>query len=219
VRWIKSHGWKVAAILAGLWVFAAVGIAGRGLATPAPRTPGDLAVVFGNALNEDGQPKPVLTARLQAALACYQAGMCRNLLVSGGIDGPGLNEATAMRDWLVGHGVPASRTFVDEQGDNTLLTVRHTVDSMRLHQWTSVVVVTQFYHQPRVMLTFGQSGVDQVTGLYPHTFLFRDIYSSWREVPAFAFYATRLGSDPDAQAISIRPMLYLQSLWHKLVTR
>lgn len=215
MRWIKSRGWKVVAALAGVWVLAAIGVACWGLSTPAPRTPMDLAVVFGNALKEDGQPKPVLAARLQAALACYQNGVCRNLLVSGGIDGPGLNEATAMRDWLVTRGVPSDRIIVDDQGDNTLLTVRHTADSMHQHQWSSVVVITQFYHQPRVMLTFGQSGIGQVTGLYPHTFLIRDIYSSWREVAALAFYATRLGNDPDAEAISIRPMLYLQSLWHR----
>ncbi len=217
MRWIKLWGWKVAAVLASLWVLAALGVACWGLSTPAPRTAADVAVVFGNALDEDGQPKPVLTARLQAALGCYQAGQCRNVLVSGGIDGPGLDEAAAMNAWLLARGVPAANVFVDNEGDNTLLTVRHTVEKMRQRHWGSVVVITQFYHQPRVMLTFGQSGIEDVTGLYPHTFLWRDIYSSWREVPALAFYATRLGHNPEAEAVSIRPMLYLQALWRKWV--
>ncbi len=180
-----------------------------------PGEPADVAVIFGNALDETGAPKPVLAARLDVGVRCYRAGQCPAFLVSGAIDGPGLNEATAMRDYLVARGVPADRIAVDDQGDNTLATAQHTLAYMQAHHVSRVLIVSQYYHLARARLAFERVGIARanISAAYPHRFQWRDVYSSWREVPAYAMYAVRLWANPDAQPRSFRPMLYLMSLF------
>ncbi|MCA8201173.1 YdcF family protein [Burkholderia sp. AU33545] len=204
---------RVLAAFACLWIVAAVVLVGTGMRMPSE--PADVAVIFGNALDDGGAPKPVLAARLDVGVRCYRTGQCPAFLVSGAIDGPGLNEATAMRDYLVARGVPADRIAVDDQGDNTLATAQHARAYMQAHRMSRVLIVSQYYHLARARLAFERVGIApaNIFAAYPHSFQWRDIYSSWREVPAYAIYALRLWLDPDARPMSFRPMLYLISLF------
>ncbi|EKS9800906.1 YdcF family protein, partial [Burkholderia cepacia] len=160
-------------------------------------------------------PKPVLAARLDVGARCYRTGQCPAFLVSGAIDGPGLNEATAMRDYLVARGVPADRIALDDQGDNTLATAQHTLAYLQAHRVSRVVIVSQYYHLARARLAFERVGIARadISAAYPRRFQLRDVYSSWREVPAYAVYAVRLWVNPDARPVSFRPMVYLMSLF------
>jgi len=172
-----------------------------------------MAVIFGNALKQDGTPKPILAARLDVGASCFQAGDCPTLFVSGGIDGPGLDEAVAMRDYLLARGVPADRIIVDNQGDNTLATARNAVRYMQEHEMSRVMLVSQYYHLPRAQLAFESVGAKQVYGAFPRSFRLKDLYSSWREVPAYAVYYIRLTLNPDSEPISFRPLLFLLRLF------
>jgi len=203
---------KLAALtVAIVWISAAAIICIRGISIPYDKA--DIAVIFGNALYDDGTPKPILASRLDVAVNCYQTGYCARLFVSGSIDGPGLDEASAMRNYLLARGVPADRIIVDNKGDNTLATARNVVDYIREHQISRVMLVSQYYHLARAQLAFERVGVPQVYGAFPHSFQLRDLYSSWREVPAFAVYSVRLALDPDSKPISFRPMQFLLSLF------
>ncbi|WP_041490722.1 YdcF family protein [Burkholderia cepacia] len=204
---------RVLAVIACLWIAAAVAIVVTGMRIPGE--PADVAVIFGNALDDNGAPKPVLAARLDVGVRCYRAGQVPAFLVSGAIDGPGLNEATAMRDYLVARGVPADRIAVDDQGDNTLATAQHTRAYMQAHRISRVLIVSQYYHLARARLAFERVGIERanIFAAYPRGFQLRDVYSSWREVPAYAIYALRLWLNPDARPISFRPMLYLLRLF------
>lgn len=196
--------------VAGLWAVAAVFICVVGASIPYDRT--DMAVVFGNALEADGTPGRVLTSRLDVALNCYRSDQCATFFVSGGIDGPGLDEAAAMRDYLVAGGVPADRIVVDNKGDNTLATARNAVAYMRDHGTSRVMLISQYYHLARAKLAFERAGASDIYAAFPHSFQLRDVYSSWREVPAYAVYGIRLALDPNSKPVSFRPLLYLQSL-------
>ncbi|WP_175887750.1 YdcF family protein [Burkholderia contaminans] len=204
---------RLLAVVASLWIVAAVALVAYGMRTPSE--PADVAVIFGNALDEAGAPKPVLAARLDVGVRCYRTGQCPTFLVSGAIDGPGLNEATAMRDYLVARGVPADRIVVDDQGDNTLATAQHTLAYLQAHHVSRVLIVSQYYHLARARLAFERVGIARadISAAYPRRFQLRDVYSSWREVPAYAVYAVRLWVNPDARPVSFRPMLYLMSLF------
>ncbi|WP_367188660.1 YdcF family protein [Burkholderia sp. Ed8] len=212
-RSLAARAGRLLAVFACLWGAAAIAIVAYGMRMPGE--PADVAVIFGNALDETGAPKPVLAARLEVGVRCYRAGQCPAFLVSGAIDGPGLNEATAMRDYLVARGVPAGRIAVDDQGDNTLATAQHTLAYMQAHHVSRVLIVSQYYHLARARLAFERVGIARanISAAYPHRFQWRDVYSSWREVPAYAMYAVRLWANPDAQPRSFRPMLYLMSLF------
>ncbi|WP_241301914.1 YdcF family protein [Burkholderia stabilis] len=204
---------RLLAVIACIWAAAAVVLVVSGMRMPSEAT--DVAVIFGNALDETGAPKPVLAARLDAGVSCYRTGQCPAFLVSGAIDGPGLNEATAMRDYLVARGVPADRIAVDDQGDNTLATAQHTLAYLQAHRVSRVLVVSQYYHLARARLAFERVGIarENISAAYPRRFQLRDVYSSWREVPAYTVYAVRLWLNPDARPVSFRPMLYLMSLF------
>ncbi|MBN3842311.1 MULTISPECIES: YdcF family protein [Burkholderia] len=212
-RGLFARAGRLLAVIACLWVAAAIALVAYGMRMPSE--PADVAVIFGNALDETGAPKPVLAARLDVGVRCYRTGQCPAFLVSGAIDGPGLNEATAMRDYLVARGVPADRIAVDDQGDNTLATAQHTLAYLQAHRLSRVLIVSQYYHLARVRLAFERVGIARgnISAAYPGRFQLRDIYSSWREVPAYAVYAVRLWVNPDAKPVSFRPMLYLMSLF------
>ena len=107
---------RALAVCACLWVVAAVALVGYGIRMPS--APCDVAVIFGNALDDSGAPKPVLAARLDVGVQCYRTGQCPAFLVSGAIDGPGLNEATAMRDYLVARGVNAAIFRIEGRGSH-----------------------------------------------------------------------------------------------------
>ena len=192
---------RLLAVVACVWIVVAVALVAYGMRMPSEAA--DVAVIFGNALDETGAPKPVLAARLDVGVRCYRTGQCPALLVSGAIDGPGLNEASAMRDYLVARGVPADRITVDDQGDNTLATAQHTLAYLQAHRVSRVLIVSQYYHLARA----------DISAAYPRRFQLRDVYSSWREVPAYAVYAVRLWANPDARPVSFRPMLYLMHLF------
>lgn len=196
--------------LALAWAIAAIGLCVRGLTMPDGHA--DLAVVFGNALTDEGAPTPVLRARLDSAVQCYRSGKCPRLFVSGSIDGPGLDEAAAMRNYLLTHGVPDDCIVTDHVGDNTLATARNAVAFMREHNLSRVVLVTHYYHLPRTAYAFERAGAPQVFGAPAHALTLRDLYSSWREVPAYVIYRVRLGLNPDAPPVSFRPMLFLFNL-------
>ncbi|SAK66264.1 hypothetical protein AWB76_03799 [Caballeronia temeraria] len=203
----------VAGAITLCWLVAAALICLRGVTMPFDGA--DVAVVFGNALAVDGTPKPILAARLDTAVKCHRAGLCPVLFVSGSIDGPGLNEATAMRAWLIGHGVKQNAIVVDEHGDNTLASARNAVAFMREHRMTRVMLVTQYYHLPRARLAFERAGAAVVLGAFPHRFRAMDVYSSWREVPAYAVYFARLALDENAKPVSFRPVRFLMRLFSK----
>jgi len=210
------HRWLARLLKSGIalvivWVLAAVFISARGIYSRYDKA--DVAVIFGNALREDGTPKPILASRLDVGVSCFQAGDCPKLFVSGGIDGPGLNEATAMRDYLVARGVPAGRIIVDDQGDNTLATAHNAMRYMQENGISRVMLVSQYYHLPRAQLAFERVGAQQVYGAFPRSFRLLDLYSSSREVPAYVVYAIRLAINPDSTPISFRPWLFLMKLF------
>ena len=74
------------------------------------------------------------------------------------------------------------------------------------------MLVSQYYHLARAQLTFERLGASQVYGTFPRSFQIRDVYSSWREVPAFAVYGVRLALNPDSKPVSFRPLQYLLGL-------
>lgn len=151
----------------------------------------DVAIVLGNTVYRDGSPSPRLAARLDSAIQCYRQGQCGLIFVSGGVDAAGVDEAVAMRTYLIRHGVAQDKIAVDSNGVDTWSTARHASTFMREHGLSRALVVTQYFHLPRVMLALSRFGVRDISGAYPRFWEGRDLYSIAREVPAFAWYAVR----------------------------
>lgn len=146
----------------------------------------DLAVVFGNAVTA-GRPSPRLQARLDTAAALFRAGLVRRVLVSGGVDAGGQDEAAVMAAYLAKRGIPAAAVLQDPHGDDTFATARNTAALLP----DGVVVVTQWFHVPRARLAMRRFGVARVSATWPRFAEWRDAYSFMREAAGLPVYAVR----------------------------
>lgn len=185
----------VLGVLALLFLLAIVAITVDGLTDTAREA--HIAVVLGNEVKPDGSLSNRLKARLDKALDLYREGYCAEILVSGGLNREGRNEADVMRDYLAKQGVPVEWVHADGQGNNTWMTARNAAQLMRRRNLDSVIVVSQFFHLTRAALAFRQAGVAPVYTAHAEYFELRDVYSVAREVPALASYALRPYLWPD----------------------
>ena len=152
----------------------------------------DVALVLGNAVEKGGKPSALLQERLDRAVQGYHDGAYPLLIVSGGIDPIGGDEAAAMRNYLVEQGIPADRIITDNHGVNTFESARFTARLLRERRWRSVCVVTHYYHVPRSRLALHRFGVGAVSSLHAGSFA-GDGFSFHlvREMAGLAKYAVR----------------------------
>jgi len=119
----------------------------------------DVAIVLGAGLRPDGTPSTYLRRRLDAAAELYARGTVGVILVSGDNSTTQHDEPTAMRDWLVGLGVPEDRVVRDFAG---LDTHDSCVRAHAVFGVTDAVVITQDYHLRRALFSCREAGIDVV---------------------------------------------------------
>ncbi|MET4106149.1 YdcF family protein [Hymenobacter sp. UYP22] len=173
---------RVAGGLLLLLIFHAAGIILDALTDHA--RPADCLVVPGNTVNPDGSLSLRLRARLDEALRLYRAGVSSRIFVSGGLGKEGHYEGSAMRHYLLAHGVPATAIYTDNAGITTLATAQNFARLAQAQRWQSAVVVSQFFHLSRTKLLLRQQGVTSVSGSAARYVEARDAYALLREVPA-----------------------------------
>jgi vancomycin permeability regulator SanA len=151
----------------------------------------DVAIIPGNTVEKDGRPSARLQARLDQTVALYRQGLFLNVIVSGGVGREGFDEAEVMKRYLVESGVPEGSVHVDGGGATTHLTARNASRMMRENGWRSAMVVTQYFHVPRMRLALKRSGVTPVFSAHAPYFELRDVYSIAREVVGYGAYLLR----------------------------
>jgi vancomycin permeability regulator SanA len=166
--WRRARTWRRAvivlavAVLAGfltvagsvLWVRS--GADGH-LFTEQSVPPAPVALVLGAQVDPDGTPSPFLAARLDLARRLFAAGKVRVLLVSGDNMRHNYDEPSAMRTWLINHGVPDKKIVRDYAGFDTYDSCARAIRIFGVHQ---VTVVTQSYHLPRAVMLCRRLGLD-----------------------------------------------------------
>lgn len=155
----------------------------------------DVAVVLGNAVSPDGSPSPRLAARLDAAVTVWVDRRVGAIIVSGGVDRNGTDEAAAMRRYLIARGVPDAAIVVDPHGVTTWETARNTAAIMRTRNWRTAMVISQYFHVPRTRLALARFGIADARSAHPSYVEWRDLYSIAREVIGYPAYWFR---DPKA---------------------
>jgi len=163
-------------------VIAAAAIAIRGLSDQVG--PADLIVVPDNTVNADGTLSPRLKGRLDAAIAAQKASGAAFIFVSGGVGREGVDEAVAMKGYLVSRSVPAEPIIPDSQGVNSAATAEHAAAVMRERGLKTAMVATQYFHVPRMRLLLQRQGVAVAGNVHASYFELRDAYSLLREVVA-----------------------------------
>ncbi len=151
----------------------------------------DVALVLGNTVEAGGKPSALLQGRLDRAVEQYQHGDYPLIVVSGGYERVGGDEATAMRTYLVSQGIPAEWIIADNQGINTYASARFTARLVRERGWRSVCVVTDYYHVPRARLALRRFGVGTVYSARSRSIDPTDIRHLLREMAGLVTYGLR----------------------------
>jgi vancomycin permeability regulator SanA len=120
-----------------------------------PATP--VALVLGAQVNPDGTPSAFLAARLDLAKRLYDAGLIEMIIVSGDHLAPEFDESAAMRNYLIGAGLPTERIIVDTGGFDTY---ESCLRAKRIFNLSQLIIVTQSYHIARAVATCRALGVD-----------------------------------------------------------
>jgi len=163
--------------------------------------PADVCVVLGNTVGRDGRPSDRLRARLDKAVELYRAGTFPEVIVSGGVGEEGFDESAVMKRYLVERGIPEARVHTDGRGLDTFETARNARAEMAARGWRSALVVSQYFHVPRCRLALRRAGIGDVSSAHANYFEPRDLYSTAREVFAYAYYLVR--SYEEAPAASV----------------
>lgn len=147
----------------------------------------DCAVVLGARVWDDGTPSQALADRVDEAIRLQRAGLVRRILMSGAIDPHnGFSEPQVMRARAVEAGVPESAVLLDEEGVDTASTARNTGRIFKREGIESALVVSHYYHEPRLKMLFARAGIRAYTVPARMTRrLLKEPYFVAREVVAF----------------------------------
>ncbi|GAA1500487.1 ElyC/SanA/YdcF family protein [Dactylosporangium maewongense] len=156
-----------------------------------------VALVFGAQVYADGTPSPFLEARLELARRLLETGKVKVLLVSGDNMHHDYDEPTAMRAWLMEHGVPDRKIVRDYAGFDTYDTCAR---AKRVFGVTQVTVVTQSFHLPRAVMLCRRLGLDAAGVGDDSVSKFKSVWraNARREYPACVkvVYDVASGRDP-----------------------
>ncbi|MBF6226486.1 YdcF family protein [Nocardia abscessus] len=125
---------------------------------PALAGPQTGIVVLGYGLLPDGALRPELVNRLTAAWLQSIAAPLSPIVVTGGNPQNGITEAEAMRDWLVGHGVPPTRIHAESRAGSTVQNALFSTRLLRDVGATSAILVTSPNHIRRAVADFIVAG-------------------------------------------------------------
>ena len=107
-----------------------------------------------------------------------------------------------MKSYLVAHNIPEEHIIADRRGLTTWETGIHTATIMKERGWTSALVITQYFHIARSVLTLKKNGVLNVHHVHADFFELRDIYSTLREAIAYVSYSFYQGTKLKIQSRS-----------------
>ena len=156
-RWRTLAIWLLAALLSYQGVVAA---AVWWYGAHDDRRPADAILVLG-AAQWNGAPSPILSARLDHALALYRAGYAPRLVVTGGV-GPGdqYSEAAVSADYLIERGVPAEAILREERGHSSRESIGAASDMLATYGLSRVLLVSDPPHMLRSLRLAHAAGLD-----------------------------------------------------------
>ncbi len=173
------------------------------------RRPAEVAVVLGARVYADGRLSDAVADRVRTAVELYRDGWVEGLILSGGPGDGTIHETEAMRDAAIQAGVPAAAIRLDREGLNTRATAANTV-RMVGRGGGRMLVVSEFYHLPRIRLAYAVEGreVCTVPARPRHASRWFPLGSLVREVPAYWLYYFRSVLPGDRRAIATtRPVV------------
>ncbi len=127
------------------------------------RRAADIAVVLGARTYKDGRPSDALQDRVRTACQLYRQGLVKKIIISGGPGDGAITEAEAGRRLCLQLGIAGTDLIMDDLGLNTAATIRNVRAISASLGAGRILVVSHFYHLPRVKLSFQRAGIDVFT--------------------------------------------------------
>jgi uncharacterized SAM-binding protein YcdF (DUF218 family) len=137
--------------------------------------PVDVIVVLG-AAQYDGHPSPVFAARLDHAVALWHAGLAKAFVVTGGkVPGDRTTEAAVARQYALDRDVPEASVFGEDEGRNTLASLRSVAAMMKARGLSSALFVSDPTHMLRVLRIAEDLGIHAYGSPTPTSPVQRDL--------------------------------------------
>ncbi len=140
----------------------------------------DCILVLGAGLRPDGSPSDMLRDRLSFACDLWNEGVSDTVLISGDRASEAYDEVTAMKNYLLAHGVPEEAIVEDPMGYSTSESLKRAKD---IFGYENVAVVTQRYHLYRALYIAQKIGLD-AKGVNSDPFTYRG--QTLRDIREFA---------------------------------
>ncbi|HVR73974.1 MAG TPA: YdcF family protein, partial [Planctomycetota bacterium] len=127
------------------------------------RRPADAVVVLGARTYADGRPSDALADRVRTGVQVFLDGLAGTLVFSGGPGDGQVHETEAMRRMALDLGVPEKAIVLDPGGLNTRETVTNTARLFPGLGCRRILVVSHFYHLPRIKMSYQREGIEVFT--------------------------------------------------------
>lgn len=111
--------------------------------------PSDVILVLGRRLQND-RPTQVFEARLDHAARLLQEGKAPRIVIAGGLTGKAsISEAEIGRERLLGQGISPEKILVEDRSQHTLENFFNLRETLRVENWTSLILVSDPLHLAR----------------------------------------------------------------------
>ncbi|MEA2686563.1 MAG: hypothetical protein QOE93_1758 [Actinomycetota bacterium] len=122
--------------------------------------PAQAIVVFGTA-QYDGEPSPVLAARLDHAIELWEQRLAPVVVVTGGNQpGDRFTEATASANYLIAHGVPDEDVLREVSGTSSWQSLAAVSEFLSERDITEVLLVSDPFHSLRISAMANELGLE-----------------------------------------------------------
>jgi len=176
-----------------IFLFTAVWIVYDGLNDLGEKA--DVALVSGHSEAAQGASEP----RLDLAVKLYHAGEFPSLIVTAAT-GSNHEGSAGMGAYLESHSVP-SDAIIEVHRETTQGSAREVAAIMKLHQFQSVMVITDYYRMTRMKLALNHEGITEIQKAHVGTLRKEDAWNIGREVVALYEYIGRTYLLPAAEKV------------------
>ena len=160
------------------------------------RRQADAIVVFGARIYANGKVSDALADRVRTGCELYRDGLAIRIIFSGGPGDGDVHETEGMRKMALKLGVPEQAIILDTGGLSTQATVLNTCAIFKDLGVRRVLVVSHFYHLPRIKMSYQRRGREVYTVPAKESYTLTAMpYFVGREIAAlWVYYLRPLGS-------------------------
>lgn len=120
----------------------------------------DAIIVLG-AAQWNGQPSPVLKARLDHAISLYNKGLAQSVILTGGVgEGEHQSEAEVSRNYIVERSIPEPAILMEQRGHTSLQSIRAAKQIMDERGMKTALLVSDPFHMLRILKMARDLGIE-----------------------------------------------------------